>query len=189
MKLTLRDARRLGVGAALACGAILLPTAALAASPAAGARATVARCQPASTEVWAAVEGVGTAGTTYYELEFSNVGTQPCTLHGFPSVWAVTLRGAEIGKPALHHGIVPTSVTLQPGATAHAVLGVVDTGAICGRQGVRGAGLVVVPPGQPRLLGEADGIESFPLQVCPHVSSMNVRPIQSGTGIPGYTSS
>ncbi len=48
---------------------------------------------------------------------------------------------------------------------------------------------MVVPPGQPRLLGEADGIESFPLQVCPHVSSMNVRPIHSGTGIPGYTPS
>ena len=187
MKLTLRDTRRLAVVAALAFGAILLPTAALAASPASGARPTVASCQAANTEVWAAAKDIGTAGTTYYELEFSNIGTQPCTLHGFPDVWAVTLHGAEIGKPASHQNIVPSTVTLQPGATAHAILGVVDTGAMCGREAVTAAGLKVIPPGQPMPVGEADEVENFPVQVCPHVSSMNVRPIHSGTGIPGYT--
>jgi hypothetical protein len=131
--------------------------------------------------------GVGTAGTTYYWLEFSNVGHQPCTLHGFPDVWAVTLHRAEIGKPASHQSIAPSTVTLQPGATAHAILGVADTGAACPRQGVTAAGLTVVPPGQPMPVGEADQIENFPVTVCPHVSSMNVRPIHSGTGIPNYT--
>ena len=187
MKLTLRDTGRLAVGAALACGVILLPTVVLASSPASGARPAVASCQAANTEVWAAVEGIGTAGTTYYELEFTNIGTRPCTLHGFPDVWAVTPHRAEIGKPASHQNIVPSTVTLQPGATAHAILGVVDTGAVCGRESVTAAGLKVVPPGQPMPVGAADEVENLPVQVCPHGSSMNLRPIHSGTGIPAYT--
>src|ERR1019366_7749899 len=187
MKLTLRDSWRLAVGAALACGAIVLPTAVLAASAAPRASAAIPSCRAANTEVWAAVEGVGTAGTTYYELEFSNIGTQPCTLHGCPNVWAVTLHGAEVGKPALHQSIVPSTVTLQPGATSHAILGVEDTGAVCHGPGVKAAGLRGVAPGQPMPVGEADEVENFPVQVCPHVSSMNVRPVLSGTGIPNYT--
>lgn len=185
--MTLRDTKRLVVGAALVCGAILLPGAALATAPVSLTRATLPSCQPASTAVWAAVEGYGTAGTIYYELEFSNIGTRPCTLRGFPDVWAISLRRAEIGRPASHQNIVPRTVTLQPGATAHAVLGVVDTGALCGRRGVAAAGLSVVPPGQPMAAGESDEVQSFPLEVCPNVSSMSVRPVHSGTGIPGYT--
>ncbi len=190
MKLTLRDWRRLAVGAALACGAILLPAATLVASATSGARATVVGCRAASTEVWAAVEGDGTAGTIYYELEFSNVGRQTCTLHGYPSVWAVSLTGVQIGDPASHRG-VPSTVTLQPGATAHAILGVVDTGALCSGPGVAAAGLRVIPPGQnlPKPAGEGDLVETFPVHVCPHQSSMNVLPVHSGVGIPNYTSS
>ena len=189
MKLSLRDARRLAIGAALACGTILLPMAVLAISPASGAPARVVGCKATNTAVWAAAESVGTAGTTYFELEFSNIGTQACTLHGFPDVWAVTSHRVEIGKPASHQKIVPITVTLQPGATAHAILGVVDTGAVCGRQGVKAAGLRVVPPGEPMPVGGAVEVDNLAVQVCPHVSSMNVRPVHSGTGIPGYTSS
>jgi len=187
MKPTLHDGRRLAAVVALACGAILLPTAVLAASAALAAPAAMATCRAANTEVWAAVEGNGTAGTTYYELEFSNIGTQPCTLHGFPDVWAVSVGGTQIGKPAWHQSIVPSTVKLQPGATSHAILGVEDTGAVCQGPGVKAAGLRVVPPGQPMPVGEADEVENFPVTVCPHISSMNVRPIHSGTGIPNYT--
>ena len=150
----------------------------------------MASCTAAETEVWAAVEGDGTAGTTYYELEVSNVGHQTCTLHGYPSVWAVSLSGQQVSKPASHRG-VPGTVTLRPGATSHAVLGVVDTGALCAGPGVAAEGLRVVPPGEtlPEPAGEADEVENFPLQVCPHQSSMNVLPIRSGVGIPNYTSS
>jgi hypothetical protein len=187
MKLSLRHTKWLAVGAALVCGAILLPTAVLAASAAPRSSAAITSCRAANTEVWAAVEGSGTAGTTYYELEFSNIGTQSCTLHGFPDVSAVTLHRVEIGESASHQGVVPSTVTLQPGATAHAILGVEDTGAACPGQGVTAAGLRVVPPGQPMPVGEADEVENFPVTVCPHISSMNVRPIHSGTGIPNYT--
>jgi hypothetical protein len=175
MKLTAGPCRRFAAGVALACAAILLSTVTFAASAVSGASAVaaaaVASCRATSTDVWAAVEGVGSAGTTYYELEFSNVGLQACTLHGYPSVWAVAQNGLQIGKSASHRG-VPSTVTLLPGATSHAVLGVVDTGAVCGRQGVAAAGLRVVPPGQtlPKPAGEKDEVEHFPLQVCPHQS-------------------
>lgn len=178
-------------GGALACTALALPGVALVASAPSrtpAAAATVAKCTVASTRVWAAVEGVGTAGTTYYELELSNVGTKTCTLDGWASVWAVGTGGEQIGKPASHEGI-PMKVTLAPGATAHVVLGVGDASAICGSQGVTAAGLRVVPPGEslPSPAGEADEIEHFSLQVCPKQSSMRVLPVHSGTGIPNYT--
>ncbi|MGD0439762.1 MAG: DUF4232 domain-containing protein [Acidimicrobiales bacterium] len=188
MKLKLRDYRRVVLGVAVVCGAILLPTATLAASATANARASIQSCGAASTEVWAAVEGDGTAGTIYYELEFSNVGRQPCTLRGWPSVWGVSATGAQIGDPASHRGVA-TTVALQPGGTAHAILGVVDTGALCAGPGVTVAGLRVVPPGEalPRPAGEADEVENFSVQVCPHESSMNVLAVHSGVGIPNYT--
>jgi hypothetical protein len=188
MRLT---ARRLTAGVTLACAALLPPGVAFvtsALSSTSAAAATVAKCTAASTRVWAAVEGVGTAGTTYYELELSNVGTKRCTLDGWASVWAVGTGGEQIGKPASHQG-TPNTVTLTPGATSHVVLGVGDAGALCGSQGVPAAGLRIVPPGQslPSPAGETDEIEHFSLQVCPNQSSMHVLPVHSGTGIPNYT--
>jgi len=187
MKPILRDTRRLAVGVALACATILFPTATLVAA-ASRAPTTVTSCDASNIHVWAAAEGYGTAGTTYYELEFSNVGRRTCTLHGYPDVWAIDLDGLQIGRPASHQG-VPGAVRLQPGATSHAVVGVEDAGAVCGRSAVTAEGLRVVPPGQtlPKPAGEADTVEHFSLQVCAHQSSMNVRPVHSGTGIPGYT--
>jgi hypothetical protein len=185
MKLSLPGGLRLILSAALTCGAIVLPTLGLTGSAASAASDAVASCPAASTEVWAAVEGNGTAGTIFYDLEFSNVGSRPCTLRGYPDVWAITRGGAEIGKPASHRGS-PSTVTLEPGATSHAILGVVDPGALCGSVGVTSAGLMVVPPGQ-RPAGDADEVEPFTVQVCAHESSMHVQPVHAGTGIPLYT--
>jgi opacity protein-like surface antigen len=152
------------------------------------AAASIAKCSAANTIVWAAVEGSGTAGTTYYELEFSNSGTKSCTFNGFPSVWAVGKNGLRIGKPAKDRS-TPKTVTVGPGKTAHAILGVEGTGAICGKNGVEAAGLRVVPPNQvlPKSAGETDEVNNFPLKVCVNQPSLNVLPIYTGTGIPNYT--
>ena len=109
-------------------------------------------------------------------------------IHGWPSVWGVAATGAEIGEPASHRG-TPTVVTLQPGATAHRFLGVVDTGALCSGPGIATAGLESSHPAR-GLLGrqcEADLVENFPVRVCPHQSSMNLFPVDSGVGIPNYS--
>lgn len=194
MKLVTVHGRLLGIGLALACVAVLPMSAVLAKSVGATPSATLApaspaaTCRAAGTEVWAAVEGAGTAGTIYYELEFSNVGHRTCTLHGFPHVWAVSAHGVEVGVPAANEG-TPSTVVLRPGTTAHAVLGVTTTGAVCGTRSVATAGLRVVPPGQalPKTPGERDWVEHFPLQVCTKQSSMHISPVHAGTGIPNYS--
>jgi hypothetical protein len=187
-----KDIGRLVVGAVVACGTAVLSTglfagSAVSAMPAEAA--SVASCRADSTQVWAAVEGVGSAGRISYELEFSNVGHKACTLRGYPAVWAVSKDGVQIGLPAARSRGVRSVVKLRPGATAHAILGVETTGAVCGTHGVAATGLRVVPPGQilPKPPGEADEVEHFPLQVCSSQSSMTVLPVHSGTGIPNYT--
>ncbi len=184
---------RMTLHTTLTCAAILLSAVTVAgplASSSPAAAATIANCSAANTFVWAAFDGNGTAGTTYYALEFSNVGSKACTLRGDASVWAVGKAGLQLGKPASHQG-VPSTVTLAHDGTAHAILGVVDTGAACPGQGVQATGLRVVPPGQslPAPAGEKDEVEYFPVEVCAHQSSMNVLPVRSGTGIPLHTTS
>lgn len=179
--------------AAIASGTLLLASSILvlpvvASAPAASA--APAPCTSANTFVWSADVGNGTAGTIFYVLEFSNVGPSTCTLSGFARVWAIRANGAEVGKPASDRGATG-SVTLAPKATAHAILGVVDTGALCGNHGVASTGLRVVPPGQtlPSSPGERDEVENYPLEVCSNESSMNVTAVHAGTGIPLYTTS
>ncbi len=176
----------------LACSVSLVATFSVASTGigTAPALATTPTCTAANTYVWAPYAGGGTAGTIYYVLEFSNVGTTTCALSGFARVWGVTTAGALVGRPASHEGAA-AAVTLAPDQTAHAILGVVDTGALCGTHGVRAAGLRVVPPGQilPPSPGERDEVENFPLEVCSNESSMHVDPIRAGTGIPLHTTS
>lgn len=177
----------------LAVGALLLASTILALPTVEGApasAATLAPCSAANTFVWSADVGNGTAGTTYYILELSNVGSTSCTLDGFARVWAINTAGALVGKPASDRGAA-APVTLAPKSTAHAILGVVDTGALCGTHGVKSQGLRVVPPGQtlPASPGERDEVANYPLEVCSNESSMNVTAVRAGTGIPLYTTS
>ena len=72
----------------------------------------------------------GAAGTIYYPVGFTNVSSAACTTYGYPGVAFVTAQGGSlIGAPAgrrLIGGIVPTLITLQPGASAHATLAISD---------------------------------------------------------------
>jgi hypothetical protein len=187
MNLTARTGRRLAAGIALACAAIVLPAVALA-SPAvtrtpARPGAAAANCRASSTEVWLGLPGDGTAGAIYYELEFSNVGHHVCTLFGYPGVSAIRVNGHQVGAPASHSGSRPT-VTLAPGATAHAVLRVTDAGAVCAHP-VNIVLLKVYPPGQTR--AQLIGVSGLEIQACSHRRTMHVLPVRANTGIPGYT--
>jgi len=143
--------RRLLAAGALACAAALVPAAALAAPGAtaqAGHTATPA-CTTSGLDVWLDTQGNGTAGTTYFNLEFTNLSGSTCTLSGFPGVSATDLNGNQLGSAAVRSG-TPQSVTLANGATTIAVLGIRDAGAFsqsqCGL--VTAAGLRVFPPNQ-----------------------------------------
>ena len=172
-------------GAALALAfAALLPAVALAgASPLARAGG-VAACATSHLEVWLGDgEGGGTAGRTYYPLEFSNVGHASCTLYGYPGVSAWGADGKQLGLPATKNGTAHSTVTIAPGGTAHALLAIADWGAICAK-GVAADGLKVYPPDQ-----KAAQTFSFPLTVCASRSVLVSGPIRAGVGIPGYTTS
>lgn len=182
MNLTSPVARRIAGGFALAGMAVLLPVAALAAPAGAGHRvvAAVPACTSGNTRVWIGLPGDGTAGATFYQLEFSNIGRRPCTFFGFPGVSAIRANGHQAGLGAGRTG-TPRLVVLIPGATAHAVLRVTDAGAVCAHP-VRTTTLRVFPPGQRRA-------QFVPLatEACLHQRVLRVRPVTSGTGIPGFT--
>jgi hypothetical protein len=172
----------------VACCAVVL---ALTATAAAGASTRDARttaaanCTPAHTQVWLGLGlGGGTAGSIYYPLEFSNVGHSACTLRGFPGVSAIGSGGGQIGPAASHNGQHHGTVTLAPGATAHAILRVLDWGALCSTE-VVAAGLNVYPPGERR----TEPVVPFPFGACAHRGVLIVGPVRAGVGIPGYTTS
>lgn len=66
----------------------------------------------------------GAAGSIYFPLEFTNVSGDTCTMFGYPGVSFVTgPSGSELGGGAVRNPtFAPQSVTLDPGATAHATL-------------------------------------------------------------------
>jgi hypothetical protein len=186
MKLSARAGRRLVVGLSLASAAVLLPTAALAASSAgssASAPAThraVGPCHSQSTRVWDAQPGDGGAGSFHYDLEFSNVGHSACTFAGYPGISALDSHGNQVGLPATRMFPKGTTLTLQPGDTAHVILRVVDAGNIC-QHPVNAVSLKIFPPGQ----FSAQHLP-FPTQACPGHSVLSVDALQPSTGIPNF---
>ena len=152
MNLRFTAARRLLAIGALACAAALVPASALAvpgAAAQAGAAATPA-CATSGLDVWLDTQGQGAAGTIFYKLNFTNLSGSTCTMFGYPGVSATSLRGTQLGSAAARIGASPLTVTLANGATATALLGIVEAGIFpptpCGP--TTAAGLRVYPPGQ-----------------------------------------
>jgi Protein of unknown function (DUF4232) len=100
-------------------------------SPASRTGAGAASAASCSTSNLRIVLGVGgaAAGTDFTVLDFTNIGTGACTLHGFPGVSLVNSSGAQIGAAATRNPVnASTRVTLAPGAKANATLGVANAG-------------------------------------------------------------
>jgi len=171
----------------IALYASVLIAAGAATSVASAHRATAAaapNCSAANTQIWLGLGlGGGTAGSTYYPLEFSNVGHRACTLNGFPGVSAEGNGGGQVGPSAGRNGQHHATVTLAAGATAHAILRVVDWGALCSNQ-VPAIALRVYAPGETR----AEEVP-FSFGACAHQGVLIVGPVRAGVGIPGYTTS
>src|SRR4029079_9392733 len=95
MQLPALSSRRLIGAGAIACAAVLAPVVALAAtssSPRELAGGTP-RCTTAGLVVWLNTQGSGTAGSTFYQLKFTNLSGHACTLTGYPGVSGVNLAG------------------------------------------------------------------------------------------------
>ncbi len=166
--------------AAVAGGVVASTAAASAARDA----AAPARCTTAHLEVWFGLGlGGGTAGSTYYPLEFSNIGRSACTLNGYPGVSGFGNNGRAVGPPASRNGQPHGTVTLAARATAHAILRVVDWGALCSKE-VPAAGLRVFPPG-----AKTSQPVPFAFGACARRGVLIVGPVRAGVGIPGFTTS
>jgi Protein of unknown function (DUF4232) len=149
------------------------------------ARVTAASsCTAANTQVWLGLGlGGGTAGSTYYPLEFSNVGHHACTLNGYPGVSAQGSGGGQIGPAATRNTGSHGTVTLAAGGTAHAILRIADWGALCSTE-AHAVALRVFAPGQTR----AKEVP-FSFGACAHRGVLSVEPVRGGVGIPGFTTS
>ena len=158
------------------CATALVGGPAGAAAPASAAAAPA--CRTAGLVVWINTQGNGTAGTIFYTLNFTNLSGHPCVLRGFPGVSAVNLRGQTLGRAASREpGQTVRTVTLTNGHTAHAVLGIVDIGALSPSMcpPTTAAGLRVFPPNQ-----TASKVIPFPFPACGRSGGpafLRIRPV------------
>jgi hypothetical protein len=131
--------------------------------------------------------GSGTAGGTYYNLEFTNLSARACALVGYPGVSAASIGGSQLGNAASRDGTyTPAVITLagntsanQAGTTATVVLKITDVGvyapSACGP--VTAAGLRVYPPGQIALK-----VVPFPFRACSRTGPiyLHVEAVEKG---------
>lgn len=142
---------RVGAASALALAGLVVT---VSGSPASVSRprAPSSRCATRQLDVWLDTFASGAAGSRYYRLEFTNLGST-CVMRGFPGVSAVDLAGRRLGSPATRETVQPTRTVVLPArGTAMATLRIVDaanyeTG---GCLPTTAAGLRVFPPGQVR---------------------------------------
>ena len=140
----------------------LAAAAALVVSAATRASATPS-CSAGQLVVWLDTQSDHAAGSAYYELRFTNLGSG-CTLRGFPGVSAVDLAGRQLGKPASRDRAVSSRrVTLGRGVAARAVLRITNVHnfprSAC--RPVSAAGLRVYPPSETR-----SKLVPFPFGAC-----------------------
>jgi hypothetical protein len=160
--------------------------------PLAGATTGAPRCTTGDLVVWLDTMGNGAAGSSYYNLEFTNVSRHACSMSGYPGVSAVNVAGSQIGSAAGHNAEHPAAlITLSSAAasggpggfaspnTATVILAISDAGnysnSACGR--VISSGLRVYPPDQ-----TASKIIPYPFVTCAKHGPLilHVEPIQKG---------
>ena len=136
------------------------------------------RCTTAGLVVWLNTQGSGTAGSTFYQLRFTNLSGHACTLTGYPGVSGVNLAGHRLGSAAARdHSVTPHTVRLRAGATRTATLKIVDVGnfsaAACGP--ITAAGLRVFSPNAFR-----SKVVPFPFRACSRSGPayLVVRPVR-----------
>jgi hypothetical protein len=129
--------------------------------------------------VWVSPDSAnGTAGTTYFHLDVTNVSGRVCALAGWPGVTARDSRGRQLGAPATRINIPRArTVLVFPSATVHANLAYVDARLSRSCRPATATSLrVTLPPG-------VRGWRSayFPLPVCTRGHSvLGIGSLQQG---------
>ena len=107
------------------------PAATPAPQPSVTGRPGVAGCATAGLKIKVDTsQGGAAAGSTYVPINFTNTTSSTCTMFGYPGVSFVTsVPGSQIGRPAKRNPAVQAAtITLAPGAVAHATLQVAEAG-------------------------------------------------------------
>ena len=132
----------------------------------------VPACANGTIDSWLNTAANGAAGTIYYELQFTNLSSHECSLHGFPGVSAVNRAGHQIGAPARRSGSSGNAVDLAAGARAKATFGVVETGNFSASacKPVTAFGLRVYAPNQ-----TASDVIPWPFSVCSKSSEISIN--------------
>ena len=151
------------------------------ASPSSSAAAGPAACPTSSLQVKQGV-AQGYAGGVYVALDFTNTSGSTCTLYGYPGVSLVSGPPyTQIGLAAKRSTSTPRKlVTLAPGATANALLQIVDAlnypPASCGP--TKATALKIYPPNQtvPVYLPDTSSGCTKPVQI------MYIGAVRPGSG-------
>jgi hypothetical protein len=144
------------------------------------------RCTTSALAVWLGVgEGGGTAGSTYYPVELSNISNHACHLRGFPGVSAWS--GHQLGSPARRDHAQPVqTVTLTRGDTAHVLVRITDVGNLPATscRPATATQLKVFPPDE-----RAARFVPFSFRACSKSGPvfLSVRAVEPGVGIPGFS--
>lgn len=174
----------LALGAGSATWAATSATSALAATvrPAASSavhgHSHIQRCTTSQLDVWVNPASVtGTAGTTYYHLDFTNTSLKECYLAGWPGASATNLSGSQLGLPARRTPDVRARiVNIRPGGAAHAVLGYVDAQLSLACLPTVATYLKVYPPGN-----KGSKNAAFAMAVCTtKTSNLTIGRVQPG---------
>jgi hypothetical protein len=96
----------------IACALVLIASLfvwGLAARPLASAAATPV-CTTANLDVWLNTSGNGAAGSSYFNLNLTNLSASTCKIYGYPGVSAITQAGVQVGSAAARSKAHPVSV-------------------------------------------------------------------------------
>jgi hypothetical protein len=194
MRLPTPHSKRLIGASAMACAGLLAAAVSLAVTtfPAAAATATAPACTPSQLVVWLNSTGSGTAGATYYAIQFTNVSAQTCSIIGYPGVSGLSHSGALLGTAASRNNAHKTfSITLAGTTTSNtlsntaiAVLKITDVAAYSKATcvPVTASGLRVYPPGQ-----KASSVIPFPFRACSKSGPtyLSVESVEGGVAAAG----
>ncbi len=150
--------------------------------PTSSAAAATPACTTANLDVWLNTQGNGAAGSSYYNLNFTNLSAHACTLRGYPGVSGITQAGIQLGSAASRDAQhAPALITLTSAKTARGfddnisrstatvILQITDVfnfpAASCGP--ITAAGLRVYPPGQ-----KESTVVPYPFVACANGASV-----------------
>jgi hypothetical protein len=139
-------------GIAVLVLALIAPSAPRSPSALANATAGLTPCTAADLGDWVEADWMGAAmGTLSMPLEFTNLSSRTCTLHGLPRVFAIGRDGSPLGSPAApDRAGRDETVRLAPGQTGYAMLRYSDvtTGSCPPADRAAAFELRIYPPGQ-----------------------------------------